>query len=82
MGGVLNIHQSGKCSLEYNFHKQNIYLHRIDQFRFNVPDRSLKNQTLTIQGQRYTLLDRLGGGAFGSVWSAVSPDGNYTIPPV
>ncbi|UJR07804.1 hypothetical protein I4U23_012088 [Adineta vaga] len=42
---------------------------------FYFPDQSLRNQTFTIQKQSYTLIRRLGGGAFGSVWSAQTPQG-------
>jgi len=52
-------------------------VHRIGQYNSYSLDESLKNQKFNIQGQIYTLLDRLGGGAFGSVWSAVSRDGKY-----
>lgn len=37
--------------------------------------KSLANQTFEIQGQSYTFIKRLGGGGFGSVWSAVTPIG-------
>lgn len=40
---------------------------------------SLKNQRFKVRDQTYTFLKRLGGGAFGSVWSAVSSDGNYSF---
>ena len=41
-------------------------------------DYSLQNQTLFIKDRNYTLRKRLGGGAFGSVWSATTPDGKCT----
>lgn len=37
--------------------------------------KSLANQTFKIQGQSYTFIKRLGGGGFGSVWSATTPNG-------
>ena len=55
-------------------------MHFLGVYGFNGAsglDLSLRHQTFNIKGRRYTLLDRLGGGAFGSVWSAVTPDGNY-----
>ncbi|CAF3537327.1 unnamed protein product [Rotaria sp. Silwood1] len=53
----------------------------LNLFRSNAmtsdnPDLALRHKTFTIQGTQYTLLDRLGGGAFGSVWSAVTPLGH------
>jgi hypothetical protein len=48
-----------------------------NRYDYTATGPSLKNRTFKIQGHMYTLIDRLGGGAFGSVWSAVSPDGKY-----
>jgi hypothetical protein len=52
-------------------------VHFIDWYDYSASGQSLINQTFKIHGQKYTLLERLGGGGFGSVWSAVCPDGVY-----
>jgi len=75
MGGLLNRYTSRKYSFQPTFHEQNVYVHHVGEVVPRVPDRALHNQTFNIQGQTYTLLRRLGGGAFGSVWSASSPNG-------
>ncbi|CAF1309839.1 unnamed protein product [Adineta ricciae] len=36
----------------------------------------LQNQTFRVRQQLYTLLDRCGGGAFGSVWASSTPQGH------
>jgi hypothetical protein len=38
----------------------------------------LKNETFRIHNQFYTLLDRRGGGSFGSVWASRTANGNYS----
>ena len=42
------------------------------------PDLSLRYQTFVIKGRPYTFIEWLGGGAFGSVWSARAADGKLT----
>ncbi|CAF1646541.1 unnamed protein product [Adineta ricciae] len=50
-------------------------IRRDDGSNHYYPDQSLRNQTFTIKDQSYTLISRLGGGAFGSVWSARTAGG-------
>ena len=63
MGSTLSSYQSG--------------MYWTDPYDYSTSGPSLENQTFKIRGQKYTLSERLGGGAFGSVWSAVSSDGNF-----
>jgi len=36
----------------------------------------LQNQTVRIQGEFFTLLDKLGSGKFASVWKSATQNGN------
>ena len=65
MGSTLNSNLKSEYSLEWRNDK--------------ATGPALPNQTFTIQGQKYTLIKKLGRGGFGAVWSAISPDGKYSV---
>ncbi len=54
-------------------------LDRIFNRRIPSRDAWLQNQKFRIQGEFYTLSDRRGGGAFGSVWASTTADGKYIL---
>jgi hypothetical protein len=45
--------------------------------RIPTSDSWLQNQTFRIKGDNYTLLDRRGGGTFGSVWASQASNGKF-----